>query len=300
VRGDHFGQRVSWAALLPFLWLALFFLAPFAIVLRISLAEPVLASPPYTPLLEWSAEAGWRLRAGIDNFAALAGDPLFLRSVWGSVRIAALSTLGALLLGFPLAHAMARAPARLRGPLLLMVMLPFWTSFLIRVYAWIGILRNEGLLNHALLALGIVQAPLTILTTEPAVILGIVYAYLPFMVLPLFASLERQDPALLEAANDLGAAPTAAFRQVTLPLARPGIVAGALLVFIPALGEVVVPDLLGGSGTPMLGRTIWTEFFQNRDWPMAAAIAVILLVVMGPPLVWLQRAQARALARSEG
>ncbi|MCC7427051.1 MAG: ABC transporter permease subunit [Alphaproteobacteria bacterium] len=292
-------SRPGLVALLPFLWLVLFVLVPLAIVFKISLAESVLARPPYTPLFEWSGEGWPQLRASFANYTLLIEDDVYRRSLWGSLRIAALGTLAALAIGLPLAYAMSRAPRRMQGTLLLAVMLPFWTAFLIRIYAWMVLLRNEGLVNLALRALGITDVPLAMLGTEGAVVLGIAYAYLPFMVLPIYASLERQDPAVLEAAADLGAPPAAAFWSVTVPLARPGILAGCLLVFLPALGEVVIPDLLGGSGTLMLGRTIWTEFFQNRDWPMAGALTILLLVVLGGPLLWLQRQQARLLAQAE-
>jgi len=292
-------SRPGLVALLPLLWLALFVLLPLAILFKISLAESVLARPPYTPLFEWSGEGWPQLRASFASYALLVEDDVYRRSLWGSLRIAALGTLAALAIGLPLAHAMGRAPRRMQGWLLLAVMLPFWTAFLIRIYAWMVLLRNEGVVNLALRALGIADAPLAMLGTEGAVVLGIAYAYLPFMALPIYASLERQDPAVLEAAADLGAPPGAAFWSVTVPLARPGIVAGCLLVFLPALGEVVIPDLLGGSGTLMLGRTIWTEFFQNRDWPMASALTILLLLVLGGPLLWLQRQQARLLSRSE-
>lgn len=291
--------RLGLVVLLPFLWLALFVLLPLAMVFKISLAESVLARPPYTPLFEWGGDGWPQLRASFANYALLIEDDVYRRSLWGSLRIAALGTLAALAIGLPLAYAMSRAPRRMQGALLLAVMLPFWTAFLIRIYAWMVLLRNEGVVNLALRALGIADAPLAMLGTEGAVVLGIAYAYLPFMALPIYASLERQDPAVLEAAADLGAPPGAAFWSVTVPLARPGILAGCLLVFLPALGEVVIPDLLGGSGTLMLGRTIWTEFFQNRDWPMASALTILLLLVLGGPLLWLQRQQTRLLSRSE-
>ncbi len=228
------------------------------------------------------------------NYLWLTGDPLYVKAYLSSIRIAAISAVAALVIGFPLAYAMARAPRGVRPLLLTLIILPFWTSFLIRVYAWIGILKPEGLLNQALLGAGIVAEPLAILNTDWAVFIGIVYSYLPFMVLPLYASLEKLDPALLEAAADLGSPPIKSFWQITVPLAVPGIVAGLMLVFIPAVGEFIIPDLLGGSGTLMIGKTLWNEFFINRDWPVASAVAIVLLAVLVVPIVLFQNAQARA------
>ena len=280
----------------PYLWLFLFFLVPFAVVIKLSFSETALAQPPFLPILELLDEAGTRivqLRLNLTSYEALFGDGLYVRAYLTSLRIAAVSTFLTLLLGFPIAYAMARAPRPWRNLLLMLVILPFWTSFLIRVYAWIGILKNEGLLNLALLNLGLISAPLAIIDTEYAVHIGIVYSYLPFMILPIYANLERHDQSLIEAAVDLGTTPARAFWLVTLPLALPGIVAGSLLVFIPAVGEFVIPDLLGGSGTLMIGRTLWTEFFQNRDWPLASAVAVVLVLVLVVPIALFQRAQAR-------
>jgi putrescine transport system permease protein len=276
----------------PALWLVLLVALPLGIVLKISLAESQLAMPPYSPLLIW--EDGWpRLNVRSDNYALVFGDSLYLRSLATSLRVAALGTLLTFLLGLPMAYGLARAEARWRPLLLTLIILPFWSSFLIRVYAWIGILKDEGLLNHALIATGLIDTPLVILNTEWAVQIGIVYAYLPFMVLPIYATLVKLDPALLEAAADLGCPPARAFWRITMPLALPGIVAGCLLVFVPAVGEVVIPDLLGGINIPMLGRTLWTEFFSNRDWPLASAIAVVMLLLIAGPIVLLERVQAR-------
>lgn len=297
-RGDEGRQRLLVVAV-PYLWLALFFLAPFLIVLKLSFAEVVLARPPYTPLFELLDEAGnlyLQIRLNIGNYLLLFGDDLYLRSYLNSLRIALVSTLITLCIGYPMAMAMARAPERARTLLLMLVILPFWTSFLIRVYAWIGILKNEGLLNAALQGLGLIEQPLVILNTDWGVYVGIVYSYLPFMVLPLYASLEKMDPALLEAAADLGSPPWKSFWSVTVPLSLPGIVAGCLLVFIPAMGEFVIPDLLGGSDTVMIGKTLWAEFFNNRDWPLASAIAVILLLLLVVPIVLFQRQQAARAA----
>ncbi|MGB7433233.1 MAG: ABC transporter permease subunit [Ahrensia sp.] len=283
---------------IPYLWLLALFLLPFLIVFRISLSEPALAMPPYTPLIELSA--GWSAlmdaigKLNFLNYEFLASDSLYINSYLSSLRIAAISTLLTLLIGFPLAYGMAKAPTGLRPILLMLVILPFWTSFLIRVYAWIGILKPEGLLNQFLLWLGLIDTPLQILNTNTAVYIGIVYSYLPFMVLPIYANLEKMDESLVEAARDLGCTAIGAFWKVTARLAVPGIMAGSLLVFIPAMGEFVIPDLLGGSDTLMIGKTLWIEFFNNRDWPVASAVAMLLLIVLVVPIVLFQNAQARA------
>ncbi|HEX2552953.1 MAG TPA: ABC transporter permease subunit [Microvirga sp.] len=280
---------------LPFLWLALFFLVPFGIVLKISLSDPATAQPPYVPVFRWSEWAEFFAALDLENYRTLFSDDLYWSAALSSVRIAAISTLLLLVIGFPVAYAMARAPERWRPVLVALVILPFWTSFLIRVYAWIGILRSEGLLNQALAALGLIEEPLAILNTETAVFVGIVYAYLPFMVLPLYATLEKQDYRLIEAALDLGSPPWRTFWSITVPLAWPGIVAGSLLCFIPAVGEFVIPDLLGGSETLMIGRSLWSEFFSNRDWPLASAVAVVLLVILVVPIVIYRDVEARRL-----
>jgi putrescine transport system permease protein len=278
---------------LPYVWLLLFFLAPFAIVLKISFAEADVAMPPYTSIFELVEDAGtfFSVKLNFENYIRLVADDLYWRAYLSSLKIAAVSTAVSLVIGFPIAYALARAPKRWRGALVMMVILPFWTSFLIRIYAWIGILKNEGLLNRLLEWLGLIDEPLTILNTDLAVYVGIVYCYLPFMVLPLYAVLEKMDESLLEAAADLGCRPIKAFWQITAPLARPGIIAGCLLVFIPVVGEVVIPDLLGGSDTLMIGRTLWGEFFNNHDWPAASAVAVVLLLVLVVPIVMFQRHQ---------
>lgn len=280
---------------LPFAWLLLFFLVPFAIVLKLSFSEAALAQPPYLPLAEWLEDAGTtylQLRLNLSNFLLILQDDLYVRAYLNSIRIAAVATLLTLLVGFPVAYGMARAPDRWRPTLLMLVILPFWTSFLIRVYAWVGILKNEGLLNALLGWLGLISTPLVILQTTTAVYVGIVYSYLPFMILPLYANLEKHDPALIEAAADLGCPPWKAFWRITVPLAVPGIVAGCFLVFIPAVGEFVIPDLLGGSDTLMIGKVLWTEFFNNRDWPLASAVAVLLVLVLVVPIALFQRQQA--------
>jgi putrescine transport system permease protein len=285
--------------LVPYLWVVFFFLVPFLIVLKISLSDDVLAQPPYTPVLDlstgWTGLRDFVAALDFENYAFVIGDPLYIQSYLQSVLIAAFSTFILVLIGFPIAYAMARAPLVWRPLLIMLVVLPFWTSFLIRIYAWMGILAREGLLNQALLGLGIVGEPLDILSTNSAVVLGIVYSYLPFMVLPIYAALDRLDESLLEAAADLGATPRQSFWLVTFPLSLPGLVAGALLCFIPAVGEFVIPDLLGGSDTLMIGRTLWTEFFANRSWSTASVIAILLLAVLVVPMVFYQNIQARSL-----
>jgi len=273
----------------PYVWLLLFFFTPFLIVLKLSFAEIAIAIPPYTPLFD----AEGKLQGTLENYQLLMEDDLYWRSYLSSLRIAVISTLLALAIGYPVAYAMARAPKQWRTLLLMLVILPFWTSFLIRVYAWIGILKSEGLLNLLLMNLGLIDQPLHILHTELAVYIGIVYSYLPFMVLPLYATLEKLDYSLLEAASDLGCPPLKAFWQITLPISLPGIIAGSFLVFIPAVGEFVIPDLLGGNDTLMIGRTLWVEFFSNRDWPLASAVAVILLALLVVPIMYFQRQQAK-------
>lgn len=271
---------------LPFAWLVVFFLLPFALVLAIALG---ISNPDAVPPVD--------LGVSLANFARLFTDDLYVAAWLGSLRIAAISTLILLLLGYPMAYAIASARPSLRPLLLMAVILPFWTSFLIRIYAWMGVLSSNGILNQVLRATGLVSDPGTILGTEWAVYLGIVYAYLPFMVLPLYASLEKLDSGLLEAAADLGATPLIAFFTVTLPQSLPGIVAGCLLVFIPAVGEFVIPDLLGGTGTLMIGKVLWDEFFLNSDWPLASAVAICLLVLLVGPIALFQRQQAKSLER---
>lgn len=271
---------------LPFLWLGLFFLLPCLLVLAIALGTN---APDSVPPVE--------LGLSFKSFALLFSDDLYLAAWLSSIRIAATSTLVALLLGYPMAYAIARAAPQRRPLLLMLVVLPFWTSFLIRIYAWMGLLADNGLIEQFLRWSGLAANPGTILGTEWAVHLGIVYAYLPFMVLPLYATLEKLDDSLLEAAADLGAKPFAAFLTVTLPLSLPGIVAGCLLVFIPAVGEFVIPDLLGGTETLMIGKVLWDEFFTNGDWPLASAVAVCLLVLLVGPIALFQRNQARSLER---
>jgi len=282
-----------WAVLAPpYLWLGLFFLVPFLIVLKISLAEQTIGIPPYTPLLVRDA-SGWHLQAGLANYLFLLGDSLYARAYLNAIKYAAIATSGCLLLGYPMAYAVARAPETWRARLLLLIILPFWTSYLIRVYAWIGLLKGNGIVNNALIALGLIHDPLPLLNNSFSVILGLIYSYLPYMVLPLYAALEKLDPILLEAASDLGARPARAFWRVTLPLSLPGVAAGALLVAIPMVGEFVIPELLGGPGNLMIGKVLWDEFFTNRDWPVASAVAVAMLAFLVLPMAWVRRLVAR-------
>ena len=276
----------------PYAWLLALFLVPFAIVFKISLSDIALAIPPYTPTLKDGFAA---FVAGLDfeNFLFLASDDLYWKAYLSSLQIAVLSTAFTLGVAYPIAYAMARAPEEWRPTLMMLVILPFWTSFLIRVYAWMGILSQEGFLNQFLLWIGIINDPLTILNTNAAVYIGIVYTYLPFMILPIYAALDRLDGSLIEAAEDLGCSRFQAFWLVTIPLSKNGIIAGCFLVFIPALGEFVIPSLLGGSQTLMIGKVLWEEFFNNRDWPVASAVAVILLLILIIPIVLFQRNQQR-------
>jgi putrescine transport system permease protein len=297
------GKIRSWSegllVVVPYVWLVAFFLVPFAIIFKISLSETAIAQPPYVPTFD--PRLGWQgLReflAGLsfDNYRVLFGDSLYLLSYLKSLQVAALSTLILVLIGYPVAYGVARSPRRAQTILIILIVLPFWTSFLIRVYAWINILQREGLLNDLLLALGIIGSPIAWLATDTAIYIGIVYSYLPFMVLPIYAALERMDETLLEAAADLGASPTRAFWQVTFPLSLPGVMAGALLCFIPIVGEFVIPDLLGASENMMIGQTLWLEFFSNRDCPIAAAVAVAMLLLLIPPILRYEATGRRAL-----
>jgi len=274
---------------LPYMWLLALFFVPFLIVAKISLSDTALAIPPYTPTLDlargWAGVREWWAGLDFENFVFLTTDDLYWKAYVSSLKIAVLSTLMTLAVGYPIAYGMSKAPDEWRPTLLMLVILPFWTSFLIRVYSWKSILAQEGFLNHLLLALGWIDQPLTILNTTTAVYIGIVYTYLPFMVLPLYSALERLDESLLEAAEDLGCSRLTAFWLVTVPLSKQGIVAGSFLVFIPVMGEFVIPSLLGGSGTLMIGKVLWEEFFSNRDWPVASAVAIILLAILIIPIV---------------
>jgi putrescine transport system permease protein len=286
----------SWlrrAVTLPYVWLLLFFLAPFLIILKISFAEPVIAQPPFTPLIDLGARGIEKLAITFDNYAFLFEDGYYGIIYLSSLKMAAIGTLLCLALGYPMAYFIARQSARRRQILLLGVILPFWISFLLRVYAWIGLLNTRGVINDTLIRLGVIHEPIQLLYNDFAVYLGIVYSYLPFMILPLYANLERLDLDLLDAAADLGARRWQVFLDVTLPLSRPGIIGGCLLVFIPAVGEFVIPALLGGADTLMIGRVLWDEFFISRDWPVASAVSVVLVLLLVAPIIWFQHVQAR-------
>ena len=289
--------RMGWVILVPALWLCVFFLVPFLIVLKISVSQTVIAQPPYTPTFDLAA--GWQgirdfvVGLSLDNFAMLGSDSLYLTSYLRSLKIAVISTLMLLLIGYPIAYGISRASRRAQAVLVLAIILPFLTAFLIRIYAWVNILQRDGLLNDLLMTLGLVREPVTFLATDTAIFIGIVYSYLPFMVLPLYSALEKMDQTLLEAAADLGCPWWKAFWLITLPLSLPGILAGVLLCFIPIAGEFVIPDLLGGSENVMIGQTLWTEFFSNKDWPVASAVAVALLIILLVPILLYQRQQMR-------
>jgi len=276
----------------PTLWLFIFFLIPFAVVLKISFAEAMIARPPYSNMIE-QTESGFALNFSFLSYQYLVGDGLYLTAYGSSLRIAFFSTIFALLVGYPMAYFMARTSGRWRGILLMLVIMPFWTSFLLRVYAWIGILKGNGYINNLLMSLGLINEPLVMMQTDFAVYIGIVYTYLPFMILPLYANLVKLDGSLLEASSDLGAKPFTTFLTITLPLSLPGILAGCMLVFIPVVGEFVIPALLGGPDTNMIGRVLWDEFFRNRDWPTASAVAIIMLLVLVLPIMLLQKTQDR-------
>ena len=276
----------------PLVWLGLFFLIPFLVVAKIGFSEAIIAQPPYAAVWEW-ADGVLSLNLNFGNYLFLMEDPLYISAYLQSVKIAAIATVFTALIGYPMAYLIARAPEARRNLLLMLVVLPFWTSFLLRVYAWIGFLKGNGVINNALLWLGIIDEPLQMIQTNFAVYMGIVYTYLPFMILPLYATLVKLDDALLEASADLGARPVMTFLTVTLPLSAPGLIAGCMLVFIPAVGEFVIPALLGGPDTLMIGKVLWDEFFSNRDWPVASAVAIVMLFVLVIPIMILRMAQAR-------
>ncbi|MCL5040902.1 MAG: ABC transporter permease subunit [Gammaproteobacteria bacterium] len=281
----------------PFVWLLLFFLLPFAIVLKISFSEAAIAIPPYQPLLQY-AEQTLNVVLNFGNYLFIAQDGLYLAAYLSSLKIALITTLICLCLGYPMAYAIARAPRERQLVYLLLVIMPTWTAILIRVYAWMGILSSGGLLNSSLLSLGLISSPLQILNTNTAVYIGLVYAYLPFMILPLYANLVKHDNTLLEAAMDLGAGRIKAFWKVTIPLSKGGIITGAMLVFIPVVGEFVVPELLGGPETLMIGKVLWQEFFNNRDWPVASALAIIMLLILIIPITLFHYTQAREMEKN--
>ena len=284
---DTLWQRITIAV--PYLWLLVFFLLPFAIILKISLADPIIAQPPFTPSFDQHGD----LAITADNFLFLLTDKLYAVTYLKSVLLAAAATILSLALGFPIAYGIARSSPATRSLLLLLIILPFWISFLLRVYAWMGLLNNHGVINNALLWLGLIDQPIQMMYTDFAVFIGLTYSYLPFLVLPVYATLERMDEDLVEAALDLGASRTRAFWDITWPLARPGTVAGCLLVFIPAMGEYVIPYLLGGPESLLIGRVLFDEFFVNRDWPLASAVAIVLLLLLVVPIVFLQRSRAK-------
>ncbi|HEY4345195.1 MAG TPA: ABC transporter permease subunit [Parvibaculum sp.] len=283
----------------PLIWLCLFFLLPFLIIMKISVSTQIIAIPPFTPLFDWSA-GGWIPGLHIDwsNYSYLFEDQLYIGAYFNSVRISFISTCICILIAYPMAYGVARAPESWRNPLLLLIVLPFWTSLLLRVYAWIGLLKNNGIINNVLIWLGVINDPLPMMNNAFSVYVGIVYSYLPFMLLPLYAALSRLDFTLLEAASDLGASRTRAFLSITLPLSIPGVIAGAMLVFIPAVGEFVIPSLLGGTAVTMIGRVIWDEFFSNQAWPVASAVAVALMLFLVVPIMIYQYSQNRSEART--
>ena len=286
------GRRLVSA--IPSFWLLVLFAVPFLIVLKISFSEVRLAMPPVAPLFE-----GGSLHLHLENYAFLFTDPLYVRSYLYSLQVAAVATLLCLLIGYPMAYAIARCGATSRNVLLMLIVLPFWTSFLLRVYAWMGLLKNNGVINNVLMYLGVIHEPLVLLNTDFAVYIGIVYSYLPFMILPLYSNLEKHDVTLLEAAADLGAHPFTVFRRITLPLSLPGIAAGALLVFIPAVGEYIIPSLLGRTDQLMIGRVLSDEFFENRDWPVASAVATLMLLLLVVPIMLFQRIERRTLGAAK-
>jgi len=294
-----FTRPARFAAIAPYVWMLLFFLVPFGFVLKISLSQTAIAQPPYTPVFAlgegWTALKAAFAALSLDNFRLLVSDNLYVFSYLRSLTVAVVATSILLAIGYPIAYGMARLPKRWQGIAMMLVIVPFWTSFLIRIYAWINILQHDGLLNQILLTLHLVSAPVVWLSTDSAMYLGIVYSYLPFMILPLYAMLAKMEPALEEAASDLGASPLQVFWLVTFPLSLPGVAAGVLLCFIPIVGEFVIPDLLAGSKSLMVGQTLWLEFFTNKDWPVASASAIVLLVLLLAPLLFYERMQRRQL-----
>ena len=290
--GDLVWRRI--VIVLPYLWLILFFLVPFAIVFKISFSDPIVAQPPFTPLFDQSQSFLNWFQGSLNNYLFLLEDNLYWVSYLRSIKVALISTICCLLLGYPMAYYIAQSAPTKRNVLLMLIILPFWTSFLLRVYAWMGILSTNGIINSVFLWIGVIDEPIQMLYTNFAVYLGIVYTYLPFMILPLYANLERLDLNLHDAAADLGGKPLQVFWDITLPVSLPGVIAGSLLVFIPAMGEFVIPALLGGLDSLMIGRTLYDEFFVNRDWPLASAVASILLLILVLPMVLFQRNQAKS------
>lgn len=277
----------------PFYWLLIFFLAPFIIVFKISVAEPLIASPPFSSLFSIAQNGALSVHLVFDNYAYLWEDSLYISTYVNSIRISTISTVLCLLLGYPIAYAIVRSAPTTRFVLLMLIILPFWTSFLLRIYAWMGLLADQGTINNILIYLGLINRPIRLMYSEFAVHIGIVYSYLPFMILPLYANMEKLDHTIHEAAADLGARPFTTFLTVTLPLTTPGIMAGSLLVFIPATGEFVIPDLLGGGNVLMIGRVLYNEFNANHDWPVASAVAIVLLLVLVIPMMLYQHIQSK-------
>ena len=277
----------------PFYWLLIFFLAPFVIVFKISVAESLIASPPFSPLFDIAQNGALSVHLVFDNYAYLWEDSLYIKTYVNSIRISTISTILCLLLGYPIAYAIVRSTPTTRFVLLMLIILPFWTSFLLRIYAWMGLLADQGTINNILIYFGVINRPIRLMYSEFAVHIGIVYSYLPFMILPLYANMEKLDHTIHEAAADLGARPFTTFFTVTLPLTTPGIMAGSLLVFIPATGEFVIPDLLGGGNVLMIGRVLYNEFNANHDWPVASAVAIVLLLVLVIPMMLYQRIQSK-------
>ncbi|WP_283184647.1 MULTISPECIES: ABC transporter permease subunit [unclassified Pseudomonas] len=282
----------------PFIWLFMFFMLPFFIVLKISFAEADVAIPPYTEIYSF-VEQKLQVLLNLGNYAMLAGDELYIAAYLGSLKMALISTILCLLIGYPMAYAIASARKEMQTVLVLLIMMPTWTAILIRVYAWMGILSNNGLLNGFLMTMGWIDEPLQILNTNLAVYIGVVYSYLPFMILPLYANLVKHDNSLLEAASDLGSSTFNSFWKITIPLSKNGIVAGCMLVFIPVVGEFVIPELLGGPETLMIGKVLWQEFFNNRDWPVASALAVVMLLILIVPIILFNRSQAKEMEGKE-
>ncbi|WP_191623697.1 ABC transporter permease subunit [Pseudomonas fluorescens] len=282
----------------PFIWLFLFFMLPFFIVLKISFAEADVAIPPYTEIYNF-VDQKLQVLLNLGNYAMLAGDELYIAAYLGSLKMALISTTLCLLIGYPMAYAIASARKEMQTVLVLLIMMPTWTAILIRVYAWMGILSNNGLLNGFLMTMGWIDEPLQILNTNLAVYIGVVYSYLPFMILPLYANLVKHDSSLLEAASDLGSSTFNSFWKITIPLSKNGIVAGCMLVFIPVVGEFVIPELLGGPETLMIGKVLWQEFFNNRDWPVASALAVVMLAILIVPIILFNRSQAKEMEGKE-
>lgn len=287
------GQGRGWVIAAPYLWFFIFFLVPFAVVLKISMSTAEVAIPPYAPLFTVTDDGTVNLALHFGNFAYIFSDPQYILAYLSSLHYAAGTAIITLLIGYPVAYGIATSKPNVRPMLLMLVIMPFWTSFLIRVYAWIGILKQNGLINNFLMSIGVISEPLNILNNQFAIYVGMVYAYLPFMILPLYSNLEKMDHSLLEAAGDLGAKPFRAFLSVTLPLSLPGIIAGSMLVFIPAVGEYIIPTLLGGADTLTIGTVLWNEFFSNRDWPVASTVAVALIVLLVGPLMLLQHYQGK-------